>query len=500
MGSELSSEERVPSSGPGRRAAVGRERRPPAAWRPGVLAVLLITCGLSAEAQSTSVSAKLSNLVAKTSRKTQVGLVVADGQTGEVLFAHGADTPLKPASVQKLFVTAAALERFGPGFEFQTRVYAQGDELLVIGGGDPGLGDERIAKRHGREIDQVFDEWAAAIRQHGLRAVGRVVLDDSVFDDEYRHPDWPDDQEGRWYQAPVGGLNLNDNCLDVSVVVRGGKIETRLQPELPPGYIKTSLTRGKKQRVVLRRPADSDVFQLNGSVTGNVTLDPASVRNPTLFFALALKRALEKRGIEVRGDMVRRAVSESELAAATLLATHTTALRDVLWRCNTFSQNLFAECLIKALPAYDPDGQRNGTAGSWPRGSAVVRATLAPLGLDLEGVVLRDGSGLSHANAATAGQLVQLLVQMRRHRHAAAFAESLAEPGEQGSMRNRYADAALRGRLRGKTGTIAGVHALAGYFKAAGGRELAFAILVNGPGDSVLPVQVCKVLAEGDGR
>ncbi len=441
-----------------------------------------------------AVRERLTRLLAKVPRKTEVGLVVADAQSGAVWFARQPETPLKPASVQKLFITAAALERFGPSFAYQTRVYAQGDELWVVGAGDPGLGDERIATRHRLEIDHAFDEWAAALKSRGVTSLSRVVLDDTVFDRQTRHPDWPDDQADRWYQAPVGGLNVNDNCLDVEIVVRGRKLELRLEPELSDGLVQNSLALGRRHRPLLKRAAASDAFELRGTVTRSTALDPASCGDPTAFFGHALMQALQRRGIPVRGGFVQRALDAAELGSVAPLATHTTALSDVLWRCNTFSQNLFAECLMKSLAAYEPDGQRNGKPGSWEGGEGIVRDTLTKLGVDLSGVELRDGSGLSHADRATAAQFVQLMIVMRRHRDADVFLTSLAEPGELGSMNHRYDDPQLRGRLRGKTGTLLGVHSLAGYLNRPDGTVLAFALLINGDASADLPLQTCKSL------
>jgi D-alanyl-D-alanine carboxypeptidase/D-alanyl-D-alanine-endopeptidase (penicillin-binding protein 4) len=438
---------------------------------------------------------RLDRVLNGVSNKADLALVVADADTGTVLYHRYGAVPLKPASVQKLFVTAAALERFGPNFHFETRFYLSGDELWVVGGGDPGFGDERLEHRCDRPLDRFWDDLVAALRGRGLTLINRVVIDDSVFDAEVRHPDWPASQADRWYQAPVGGLNLNDNCLDATVLLRNGGVELKLRPDLPPATLDNRLRRGPKHRVVIRRPADSNVIQVTGTAAGGGALDPVAVGDPTLFFAQALKQALDRRGLPVQGDVVRRELSGTELSSAASVATHRTSLPDVLWRCNTFSQNLFAECVLKSLAAYDASGRRSGTPGSWEAGRSVLTATLAQLGIDTTGAVLRDGSGLSHENAATAAQFVDLLLRMRRHAHADTFLQSLAEPGKLGSMQRRYDDAALRGRLRGKTGTLAGVHTLAGYITTADGRTLAFALLINGPASQELALRVCRVLA-----
>lgn len=488
---------RAPICSPARREVPRLARKP--RWA-AVTALLLGSALVAAAGGPDEVAARLDQRLARLPRGTEIGLMVADCGRDETWYASEVDRPLKPASVQKLLVTAVALERFGPDFRYRTELYLRDGELWIVGGGDPGLGDERLAARGGRDAQAVLTDWSAALRSRGVAAVHRIVLDDGVFDTQFRHPDWPASQADRWYQAPVGGLNLNDNCLDVKVQVSGRNVTLQLRPDIPLNLIDNTLRVDRRQRITLKRPADSDTIQLRGTVSRSGELDPVAVRDPTLFFAQSLKHALERGGIAVQGPVVRRHLTPEELAAAERVAAQETPLPDVLWRCNTFSQNLFAECLLKSLAAYGPGGVRRDTPGSWDEGVAALETGLRELGVDLDGAVLRDGSGLSHANRATARQLVTLLLRMRRHPHADVFLASLAEPGQEGSMRNRYDDPALRGRLRAKTGTIAGVRALAGYATRPDGTTLAFAILVNGANNDDLPLEICKLLLAPGGR
>jgi D-alanyl-D-alanine carboxypeptidase/D-alanyl-D-alanine-endopeptidase (penicillin-binding protein 4) len=364
----------------------------------------------------------------------------------------------------------------------------------VVGAGDPALGDVRVEARRDRTRATFLDEWITALKARGVTKLKRIVLDDTVFEQPGRHPDWPRDQADRWYQAPVGGLNLNDNCLDVEIAVSGQTVTLRPQPPVPLDLIRSSLRVGPRHQPVFRRPSHTDVFELRGTVTRGGYLRPASVREPTVFFAYALKEGLRQREIDVPGAVVAQRLTAELTPPDALVATTTTPLADILWRCNTFSQNMFAECLLKSLAAYDARGRRTGTQGSWDAGRRVLVETLGQLGLDLKAAEIRDGSGLSHSNRVTAGQIVRLLVIMQRHRYGEAFRATLAEPGRPGSMHTRYDDPLLRRRLRGKTGTISGVRALAGYLTRSDGRVLAFAILVNGSADRDLPEDVCKAL------
>lgn len=446
-------------------------------------------------APRSSVQAELSAIVARVPKTTRVGVYVEELRSREVWFSSEATTPLKPASVLKLFTSAAAIEHLGADFVFETPLYLVDDELWVVGAGDPALGDERIAQRRGRDRMAFLDDWAAAIRAKGTSTLRAVRLDDRVFDTVFRHPDWPAGQEEAWYQAPVGAFVVNDNCLDLRAIVEAGGIRLVPIPPLCATLIENRAVRGRPHRPKLRRAPGADEFVLSGALDRSEQFAPTSCGNPTIFFGAVLREGLSQRGIRIDGDIFRRAGGHDVLAGRMPLLVERTPLRDVLWRCNRFSQNLFAECLIKSLAARNAGGFLIGTPGSWQRGAEVTLATLRSMGLDVSGLEIRDGSGLSHQNRATASQVVAVLQAMARHRAAETWYDSLAIGGEEGSMRRRFAGTPLEGRLRGKTGSIAGVSSLAGYIHRDDGGVLVFAVLANGPASGELPNRIALALA-----
>ncbi len=467
----------------------------------GLCAVLLAACAPWAAAQAVDdaragAARDIDRVLARLPKGADVGVcVVAVGgeATPTVWHARNADAPMKPASTIKLFTSAAAIEHLGPEFEFVTRVFVVDGELWVIGGGDPGLGDERLAALRGETPMSVLHRWREALKRRGIEAIDKIVIDDSMFDQQWRHEDWPVDQAQRWYQAPVGGVNFNDNCLDVTIEMTDAGVELTCVPPLPEAFIEHRLRRGGTHRPLIDRRPDSDVFVLSGTATHGGALTPISARRPATFFGYALKKTLEDGGIAVRHDVVRRDIDAAAWQSLGPVAIDRTPLRDVLWRSNTFSQNLFAECMLKALAAYprrtgqlpkdrsaDGGGALPAAQGSWPDGARVMRETLESLGLDMNGAVLRDGSGLSHENRVTARQMAMLLARMKRHPAADLFIGSLAEPRTDGTLRRRFRDPQYENRLRAKTGSIAGVSALAGYVERADGVTLAFAILSEG--------------------
>ena len=134
------------------------------------------------------------------------------------------------------------------------------------------------------------------------------------------------------------------------------------------------------------------------------------------------------------------------------------------------SDNFIAETLIKAL------GMSFGGAGSTAAGAAVVRSTVAELGLRTVAV---DGSGLSRANRTSPRAVVALLTAMTESDVFEPFAASLPIAGRSGTLATRMRGTAARDACRAKTGTLSNVSALAGYCETRDGGRVAFAFLMN---------------------
>ena len=157
-------------------------------------------------------------------------------------------------------------------------------------------------------------------------------------------------------------------------------------------------------------------------------------------------------------------------AAGEIASVTSMPVRELIRFVNVPSNNFAAEMLLKGL------GARYGTAGSIRAGAAVVRDTLADIALRPS---IADGSGLSRSNRTTPRAVVSLLERMDRPDVGAAFRSSLALAGVTGTVKSRMRGTAAHKRCRVKTGTLRNVTALAGYCRTAGGRNIAFAVLMN---------------------
>jgi D-alanyl-D-alanine carboxypeptidase/D-alanyl-D-alanine-endopeptidase (penicillin-binding protein 4) len=102
--------------------------------------------------------------------------------------------------------------------------------------------------------------------------------------------------------------------------------------------------------------------------------------------------------------------------------------------------------------------------------------------IEIPGFVLDNGSGLSRDERITARGLGQVLQAGWHSQYMPEFIASLPLAGTDGTLRNRFNAAGMRGRIRMKTGHLDDVSNLAGYVNAVSGNTYIVAIVVNHPG------------------
>lgn len=435
-----------------------------------------------------------------------IGVSVVDLRTGRRLAEVRAYEPLIPASNMKLLTSAAALMTLGEGFLFETRFVLAGDRLVVVGSGDPGLGDPALlsALPEPMDVEKLLDFIAETIVQAGPGAIREVVIDDRVFERPSVHESWPRDQLQHYYCAEVGGLNFHLNI--VNVFARPTSLNQPARVAIEPmasGVEIDNTTRTVATQTSAGRPHTSALavlrddagnrLRVSGAISRSIAV-PTAVRDGAMLFGEMLAERLDQKGLTIgqahqlpRGA-VRRAADGERFEGRTLLFIKT-PLPEVLRRCNTDSYNLHADALFKRL-GHDLTRE----PGSWALGSAAVRTvlidTIGPGSLD--GLRIADGSGMSRHNRVSPATLSALLAHMNLHGgHSTRvlYRESLARSG-QGTLRNNFlSERELRHDVLAKTGFLNGVRSISGYIAPKGGGEpvVAFSILMNNfkPTDSL---------------
>lgn len=421
--------------------------------------------------------------------KGKLSAQVIELESGEIIYSNRAEDPVIPASNMKLMIMSAAIDLLGPDYKYQTVLAVRGTDLIIVGSGDPSLGDERFAVENGSSITSVLHEWAAVLKKAGVKQIpGDIVIDDSIFDDEFTHPQWPKNQFQAWYEAPVGGLNFAENCVKAMIVPTqpGKKAKVQLVPGNTYVKIKNETQTNGKGGVIASRLAESDTLIVRGGVSKAGVLDKVTVRDPGLYFGSVVRTILATNGIKVGGKIVREKVrlDTGRLPKEChVVHVHRSPLSDALRRCGKDSRGMFAEAILKTL------GAQGGQVGSWDTGRSMVHTFLRKVGAPASQITIDDGSGLSRYNRLSAH--ASTLVLQHIHKSGAAnfdlLRNSLATPGTEGTLKKRLREAATRDRVFAKTGYINGVWTLAGFVKAENDRWLAFAIFYNSEGKMASP-------------
>jgi len=425
----------------------------------------------------------------------RVGVHVVDVATGDVLAAHDHDRGFMTASNMKLVSSVTALAVLGPDHVFETRVATAGDlveggvlkgDVYLIGSGDPTLG--------GRQEPSplaVMERLAAAVRQTGVRTIeGRIIGVDDVHADEVMGKGWQWDYQSSGYAAQISGLCFAENVARITIAPgekAGDWARVKVDPDvgfLAVGPVRTAAAGAKADLQVERRRA-SNIVDVRGAIPVGAEAEEftVSVENPTSYAALALFRALAAEGIGVRGlgldqDSVRDPVPEK----LRTLATHRSApLRDIVRTVLKVSQNLYAEQLLRAAGA-----EREGV-GSLKTGVEAARSVFEGFDVDVAGLGIEDGSGLTRRNLVQPRHLTGLLRGAWKAPFRDVLWESLPVAGVDGTLSGRFPEGdPAHGEVRAKTGYISRVVALSGYVPRAapggveaGGDPVAFSILVN---------------------
>jgi D-alanyl-D-alanine carboxypeptidase/D-alanyl-D-alanine-endopeptidase (penicillin-binding protein 4) len=215
-------------------------------------------------------------------------------------------------------------------------------------------------------------------------------------------------------------------------------------------------------------------LSLTGSVPqgGESTRYYRSVADPTAYFMAAFAAQMKEQGISVSGRY-EEGVTPEDLDL--LIQVQSPPLASVLMDMNKYSSNFIAEQVLKAVGAETSD-----QPGSTLKGIEAISAYLGSLGISDEEYVLVNGSGLSRRIVLRPDHLTAVLTDMAKDAKVSPeFMASLAIGGRDGTLWSRFRGEKQVDRLRGKTGTINGVHCLAGYIDGPNGKTYAFAYLVN---------------------
>ena len=444
-------------------------------------------------------------LAASDVRRGSWGFDVIELASGRLLYERDADHLFIPASNMKMFTTAAALEKLGPDYTCRTTIEsdvapdADGrvGNLYVVGRGDPNLGMRTFPYTyHGpaQPADKFVQDLADQVKARGVHEVdGTLFADDSYFLWEPFAPNWAADDLEWGYGAPVTALAFNDNSLTLHIKP-GTKTGQPAMVSLEPvadyyqlkQHVETSAP-GTKQRVFVERLPGSMELDVWGQipVDGDEDIDTVAILNPPRLVAELFRKALEARGIVVKGEVEVRHSTRFEAASQpevypqspsrVVLAEHRSPpLREAIKAINKESQNLHAEMLLRTL------GRVVNNYGSLTVGLETLNQFAAQqVGVVPGETYFSDGSGLSREDLVAPRAAAKLLVYMAHSPNFQTYLDSLPVSGIDGTLAHRLSDDQVKGKIHAKTGSVEHVNTLSGYMDLPSGKRLVFSIMAN---------------------
>jgi D-alanyl-D-alanine carboxypeptidase/D-alanyl-D-alanine-endopeptidase (penicillin-binding protein 4) len=416
------------------------------------------------------------------------GVAVRSLKSDELLFSLNAARMQTPASNQKLITTAVAAEKLGWDFRYTTTIYATGPQsgstidgdLVIVSNGDP-----TINPRH-PERWAVFDAWAKQLHARGLQSIsGRLIGDDNAFAEPGWGVGWAWDDLSEGYGAAIGGLQYNENQVELLIgpaLEAGARAIISVSP--PDSGIRVdnaavTVAADQPSRLTIVRIPGSANLKISGQVAAGSTAVTAvaAVPNPTLLYLNALRAALERNGIIVGGtsaDIDDLHVKPDYSRAAVLIEDRSAPLSSIIDVCLKWSRNEYAETLLYSLAPTQAEAPADA-------GLEVVRETLRSWGVAPELYIARDGSGLSRNDYASPDAFIGVLTHMWKDpRHMQPFRDAQPHAGTNGTLANRLKNTAAYERVWAKTGSMSNVRSLSGYLLTLDNEPIVFSFMSTG--------------------
>ncbi|HEY3782513.1 MAG TPA: D-alanyl-D-alanine carboxypeptidase/D-alanyl-D-alanine-endopeptidase [Fimbriimonadaceae bacterium] len=352
---------------------------------------------------------------------------------GSVIYDHNSGLRLLPASNEKLFTAAYALQKLGTDYHPTTRFWKLPDRVVVDTTGDPMLTYA--------DLTHAKDE---------LKLTGK----DPVYVHEPYRIGYPSQWEVKdlpnKYAAAVTGFTVDRGGFEIWA--------DKDHPYLMPSSYGVKIVHtGSGSRHVHYEPFTKTVHVYGNLPSTPVMLDTLSVPDP------------DKAAASILGDEFHPV--EATPTSPPDLVLEGPVLPMIVKECLVHSDNNLAENLLMLAAI------KQGDLGDDPYETATARERsfcTTTLGIDPSEFRPDDGCGLSRHNMVTARAIAKVLQWESAQPTFDMWKQSLASPGN-GTLKERLKNSTFVG----KTGTMEGVSALSGYVNTKDGQTVIVSMLFN---------------------
>lgn len=453
-----------------------------------VCVTLTVQCSLFSFAQNNAMQKELDSYCSneKNFFYTNVAVSVRDMESQKVLAQINGDRSMTPASIVKLYTSAAALAYLGDDFQFKTTLGYTGSidkngtllgDIVIVGGGDPTTGSKFFPS-----TKTFIDTIVQAVLDAGITKIrGRVIIDCSLYKDETESipKTWLFDDYGKDYAAGVFPVSYQDNIFQISIKTGENGEIAELADSTENSNISIEGTTGDST-ILLHSNADDQLVKITGYIPPNRNeyVVRSAMPSPPDVLGMELHQAFFKKGLVQYTHEYK--ISKKSMSINVLKEIYSPQLQYIVAIMNYYSSNNYAEHLVKYL-GYNQKG-----TGTFSDGALSVIAYFKKLNMKCGGAALYDGSGLSRTDLINANHMSEFLVKEFEAAGGtnSAFYKSLPTSGRTGTLRSFPFPSNLVDKIHAKTGSMSGVRNMAGYMVTKSGKTVSFCIMFNGFFDS----------------
>lgn len=420
-----------------------------------------------------------------------IGVNIFSIDKDKTIYSLNENKNFVPASTIKLLTTGAALHYLGGGFVYSNQVYLDGNikdngefigNIIIRGSGDPTLSldfydNEKV----------IFDKIVSKLDSLGIKSIkGNIIGDDNYFDDEYYPSGWAWDDMKYSYSSQIGALNIYDNSIQVNITSSEKKNETANLSLVPNSdFVRIvnnviASSESEYNEISFERDPITNFFEFFGTIPfdplrRDTVKEEIAVDNPTLYYLSNFSDHLRHFNIRFKGALI-DIDDWNETPVYFKIKDKITKLSpplaDILEVVNRKSNNLTAEVILKTI------GKEAAGDGSFDSGVRLVEKFIQKF-YERTDFNIVDGSGLSRLNFISPEVITQLLKYMYNTDDRAIFINSLAQPGQEGTLKRRMKNTTAQNRIFAKTGSMNGVSNIAAYIISESGETFIATIFFN---------------------
>ena len=363
------------------------------------------------------------------SKTAVVAVSVRDIKTGSVVAERHSSMFVRPASAQKVLTSAAIYNKWGRNYDIKTIIYRFKNDLYIKVLGDPLL---------------TFDDLKKTLESQSLEGVSNVYVDGESIDGQDFGEGWMWDDVASSYVLKYSAFNLDGNLATIKIIPTDMGVQIPAKSVIK---IENNLKKGTSDSFeVLYKPwLDSQSVFLEGSVSKEQDLE-VPILFPKEYFLSRLKECF---------PLSVKIGTQKTHQHAIVQTAHRTVFSDVLKEINSNSNNIASESMLKLFAMTQTARQ-----GTTKNGIKLVMDFYRSLGLDVSKISIVDASGVSEYNLVTPDFMTQALFKIQNMRDFISFKQSLAQPGKEGTLKNRLLDVP---NIYAKTGTHRGYSSIVGY-------------------------------------